>query len=128
LLVLQLALFEIFGSQSTGSFSEVCIRFYTHTLQNIIHFLQNNTTSAMFNSSALALPAVATAAAGAAMTSAGFGSSGIVDGSVAAGIQSAIGNVIAGSPFAICQSIGMSGGWVGMLVMGALLTFVSSFM
>jgi hypothetical protein len=96
-------------------------------LQIVIRFLRNNTTSAMFNSSALALPAVATTAIGAAMTYAGFGSSGIVAGSVAAGIQSAIGNVIAGSLFAIFQSIGMLGGWVGMLVMGGLLTVVSFF-
>jgi hypothetical protein len=81
----------------------------------------------MFISSFFALVAVVTAATGAAMIAAGFGASGIVAGSVAAGIQSAIGNVIAGSLFAIFQSIGMLGGWVGMLVMGGLLTVVSFF-
>ena len=39
----------------------------------------------------------------------GFGTSGIVAGSVAAGIQSAIGNVAAGSTFSICTSLGMKG-------------------
>ena len=39
----------------------------------------------------------------------GFGTSGIIAGSVAAGIQSAIGNVAAGSTFAICTSLGMKG-------------------
>ena len=39
----------------------------------------------------------------------GFGTSGIVAGSIAAGIQSAIGNVAAGSTFAICTSLGMKG-------------------
>jgi hypothetical protein len=66
----------------------------------------------------LALAAGAAATAGAAMIATGFGSSGIVAGSLAAGTQSAIGNVIAGSLFATCQSIGMLGGWVGMLGTG----------
>ncbi|KAF7300360.1 hypothetical protein HMN09_00919300 [Mycena chlorophos] len=39
----------------------------------------------------------------------GFGSSGVVAASIAAGLQSAIGNVAAGSLFAICQSIGAGG-------------------
>ena len=39
----------------------------------------------------------------------GFGSAGIVAGSVAAGIQSAIGNVAAGSAFAWLTSLGMTG-------------------
>ena len=39
----------------------------------------------------------------------GFGSAGIVGGSVAAGIQSGIGNVVAGSLFSVCQSLGMTG-------------------
>jgi hypothetical protein len=39
----------------------------------------------------------------------GFGSTGIVAGSVAAGIQSTIGNVAAGSTFATLTSWGMSG-------------------
>ena len=39
----------------------------------------------------------------------GFGTAGIVGGSIAAGIQSAIGNVAAGSLFAIFQSAGASG-------------------
>lgn len=39
----------------------------------------------------------------------GFGSAGIVGGSVAAGIQSGIGNVAAGSMFATLQSLGATG-------------------
>ncbi|KAJ3317284.1 hypothetical protein HDV06_001804 [Boothiomyces sp. JEL0866] len=39
----------------------------------------------------------------------GFGASGPVAGSIAAGIQSYIGSVAAGSTFAACQSIGMAG-------------------
>ena len=39
----------------------------------------------------------------------GFGSSGIVAGSIAAGVQSAIGNVAAGSIFSTLTSMGMSG-------------------
>ena len=39
----------------------------------------------------------------------GFGTTGIVGGSIAAGIQSGIGNAVAGSAFSICQSLGMSG-------------------
>ena len=38
----------------------------------------------------------------------GFGGAGIVAGSVAAGIQSVIGNVAAGSVFAVCTSLGMT--------------------
>jgi hypothetical protein len=67
--------------------------------------------------------AVATAAVGAIMTAVGFGSSGIMAGSAAAGIQSWIGNVSAGSFFANCQSIGMLGGWLRMLVGGAFAFF-----
>ncbi|KAI6091718.1 hypothetical protein F4821DRAFT_254467 [Hypoxylon rubiginosum] len=40
----------------------------------------------------------------------GFGGVGITGGSMAAFIQNLIGNVIAGSPFAILQSAGMVGG------------------
>ncbi|KAM7216266.1 hypothetical protein V8F06_008385 [Rhypophila decipiens] len=40
---------------------------------------------------------------------AGFGSSGIVGGSMAAGIQAGIGNVVAGSTFATLTSAGMGG-------------------
>ena len=36
----------------------------------------------------------------------GFGASGIVGGSIAAGVQSSIGNVVAGSLFAKLQSLG----------------------
>ena len=62
--------------------------------------------------------ATATATTGAAATAAGFTSSGIAAGSVAAGMQAAIGNVAAGSSFALMQSIGAVGGFVGMMVAG----------
>jgi hypothetical protein len=39
----------------------------------------------------------------------GFGSAGIVGGSIAAAIQSSIGNIAAGSAFAIAQSLGAQG-------------------
>ena len=39
----------------------------------------------------------------------GFGGAGIVAGSVAAGIQASIGNVVAGSLFATVQSLAMTG-------------------
>ena len=55
---------------------------------------------------------------GIAMAAAGFGTTGIVAGSVAAGIQSTIGNVAAGSPFAAVQSFAAHSGFVGMIVTG----------
>ena len=39
----------------------------------------------------------------------GFGAAGIIEGSIAAGIQSAVGNVAAGSAFAALQGLGASG-------------------
>lgn len=44
-----------------------------------------------------------------AVTSAGFTSSGVAAGSIAAGVQAGIGNVAAGSTFAALQSIGATG-------------------
>lgn len=52
---------------------------------------------------------VGTAVVGGGLMLAGFGAGGIVAGSVAAGIQSGIGNVAAGSVFATVQSLGMTG-------------------
>mmetsp|Transcript_8965 Transcript_8965/g.16916 ORF Transcript_8965/g.16916 Transcript_8965/m.16916 type:complete len:212 (-) Transcript_8965:2700-3335(-) len=49
------------------------------------------------------------ATAGLALTVAGFGASGIVGGSIAACVQSSIGNVAAGSLFATLQSAGATG-------------------
>ncbi len=51
----------------------------------------------------------------------GFGGAGIVAGSVAAGIQAAIGNVAAGSAFAICTSLGMTGVFASSAAVGAIL-------
>ena len=55
---------------------------------------------------------------------AGFGTGGIVAGSIAAGIQSGIGNVAAGSAFATLTSWGMTGkfialGKIGLSTIGA---------
>ncbi len=51
----------------------------------------------------------------------GFGGAGIVAGSVAAGIQAAIGNVAAGSAFAIFTSLGMTGVFATSAAVGAIL-------
>jgi len=45
----------------------------------------------------------------AALGTVGFSSTGVVGGSIAAGIQASIGNVAAGSAFAACQSMAMGG-------------------
>lgn len=50
---------------------------------------------------------------------AGFSSAGIVGGSIAAGIQSSIGNVAAGSAFAILQSLGSMGTFTGTIFAGS---------
>ena len=52
------------------------------------------------------------------LSAAGFGITGIVGGSIAASIQSAIGNVAAGSYFAGLQSFGASGGFLTMILTG----------
>ena len=51
----------------------------------------------------------------------GFGTAGIVGGSIAAGIQSLIGNVAAGSIFAVCTSLGMTGVFATSAAVGAIL-------
>ena len=51
----------------------------------------------------------------------GFGTAGIVGGSIAAGIQAAIGNVAAGSLFAVCTSLGMTGVFASTAAVGAIL-------
>lgn len=66
------------------------------------------------------LASAAAAATGAGMTSAGFGTAGIVSGSIAAAVQSAIGNVSAGSLFSALQSFGALGGFVGLMLTGLL--------
>ena len=52
----------------------------------------------------------------------GFGSNGIVAGSVAAGIQSMIGNVAGGSIFSTLTSLGMTGTFTKILGVGAAIT------
>lgn len=44
-----------------------------------------------------------------ALATVGFTSAGVVGGSVAAGMQASVGNVVAGSAFSVCQSIAMGG-------------------
>ncbi|KAM3136463.1 hypothetical protein pb186bvf_011421 [Paramecium bursaria] len=56
------------------------------------------------------------------METIGFGAAGVVKGSLAAGAQSMIGNVAAGSIFAACTSIGMTGG-LSLIGLGAILLF-----
>ena len=68
----------------------------------------------------LAIFSLASAATGALATALGFTSSGIAAGSAAAGAQAAIGDVAAGSCFAILQSIGAIGGFAGMTVAGVV--------
>ena len=51
----------------------------------------------------------ATYLGGTALTAAGFGATGIVGGSIAAGVQATVGNVVAGSAFAALQSAGATG-------------------
>ena len=51
----------------------------------------------------------------------GFGTAWIVGGSIAAGIQAVIGNVAAGSLFAVCTSLGMSGVFASTAAVGAIL-------
>ncbi|KAF2271992.1 uncharacterized protein EI97DRAFT_239297 [Westerdykella ornata] len=60
-------------------------------------------------------PPVAAGLAGPIIGAAGFGSGGVVAGSMAAGIQSSIGNVAAGSAFAFLQSAGAGGAAAGTL-------------
>ena len=69
-------------------------------------------------SSAVAVVSSVTTAAGIGGTVAGFTSSGIAGGSIAAVIQAGIGDVVAGSAFASLQSFGALGGFVGMICMG----------
>ena len=51
----------------------------------------------------------------------GFGTAGIVGGSIAAGIQAMIGNVAEGSLFAVCTSLGMTGVFASSAAVGAIL-------
>ncbi len=55
----------------------------------------------------------------------GFGTGGIVGGSVAAGIQSGIGNVIAGSSFAVIQSLGAKGVFLTISYIGGTASVVA---
>ena len=49
---------------------------------------------------------------------AGFGTAGIVGGSIAAGVQSVIGIVVGGSVFAIVQSLGATGVLINGVAVG----------
>jgi hypothetical protein len=53
-------------------------------------------------------------------TGLGFTSSGIAAGSAAAGIQAGIGNVVAGSAFATAQSLGATGVFAALGVLGPI--------
>ncbi|KAI0951709.1 hypothetical protein AcV7_007729 [Taiwanofungus camphoratus] len=69
----------------------------------------NWTQVALYAGGAVAGAALAPVVAPIALGAVGFGASGVVGGSLAALIQGGIGNVAAGSLFAICQSIGAGG-------------------
>lgn len=62
---------------------------------------------------------VATATAG-TITGLGFTGSGIAAGSIAAGIQAGIGNIAAGSTFAVVQSLGATGAVAALGVAGGV--------
>jgi len=64
---------------------------------------------------------IGTATLGAIPIIAGFGTTWIVAGSLADGIQSIIGNVTAGSVFAVCTSLGMTGVFATTTAVGTLL-------
>lgn len=61
----------------------------------------------------------ATVVTPAVLAFAGFSAGGVVAGSIAAGVQSSIGNVAAGSMFATLQSIGATGG-LSLVAKGAV--------
>jgi Interferon-induced 6-16 family len=67
----------------------------------------------LIGGAAVALPCVA-------VSLAGFGAAGIVGGSLAAAAQSAIGNVAAGSLFAVTQSAGATGVFVNGMLYGGV--------
>ncbi|KAI0915498.1 hypothetical protein AcV5_003701 [Taiwanofungus camphoratus] len=69
----------------------------------------NWTQVALYAGGAVAGAALAPVVAPIALGAVGFGASGVVGGSLAALIQGGIGNVAAGSLFAICQSVGAGG-------------------
>ena len=72
----------------------------------------------------LAAIGIATSAAGAALSYVGFTTAGVAAGSVAAGLQAGIGNVVAGSAFAIAQSLGMSAVFATAIPVGAAVAAV----
>ena len=57
----------------------------------------------------------------------GFGTSGIIAGSIAAGIQSLIGNVAAGSIFSTMTSFGMKGYFCCTLGFGGIITGIGQY-
>jgi len=70
-----------------------------------------------------------------ALGSVGFSSTGVIGGSIAAGLQASTGNVVAGSAFAACQSMAMGGAINGVATAtvgaagattGGLIRFVKS--
>ena len=63
-------------------------------------------------------------AAGGILTGLGFGSAGIVGGTVAAGIQAGIGNVVAGSAFAALQALGAAGIFTTVGIAGGAVALV----
>ena len=56
----------------------------------------------------------------------GFGTAGIVAGSAAAATQAAIGNVAAGSAFAVLTSLGMKGIFAGTAIGGGITSAIGA--
>jgi hypothetical protein len=66
-----------------------------------------------------------------ALGTVGFSSTGVVGGSIAAGLQAQVGNVVAGSAFAACQSMAMGGSFSSVATVasgtaGGLIGFVGT--
>jgi len=54
----------------------------------------------------------------------GFGSTGVRGGSIASGLQSGVGNVVAGSLFAIVQSFAMGGIFTKIAIIAVIVTVI----
>lgn len=94
-------------------------------LENVTDAIMDNagkaTQAVMDHPFALGVP-LSIAGVGMSATLIGFGAAGIVGGSIAAAIQSSIGNVAAGSLFATMQSLGATGTFTAMTTGGIAAT------
>jgi hypothetical protein len=114
--------FHLYHSVSDGHFvllsvNEVEKKDNGNILAQATHIVGKNIVKHPFS---IGLP-LTIAGAGLSATLVGFGAAGIAAGSIAAGIQSGIGNVAAGSLFAMMQSLGATGTFTAMTT-GGLVT------